>query len=111
MSGNIDKAFILLNMALVVRVVYFNAREAREGFVAWRPTRFITAVFGCVYLLSYTVVLTGAISRLTWSYVMVGVSPIVWEVVWTWPARRTRMIRKQMVATGVVKITDRANAA
>ena len=100
----IDHGFIALNILIVMRAIRFNAEEAKVGFREWRAVRFSAVVLASLYLTSYLILLTGVIDRLTWSMTMVGVSPVVWEIVWVWPARRARQVRRRMEAEGIRQI-------
>ena len=104
MDAVVDHAFILLNLALTLVVVWVNVGEAATGFRQWRLIRAWSAVFGGVYAMSYIILLTGVVDRLAWSKVMIGVSPIVWVAVWIAPAWQSRRIRQQIVREGIAEL-------
>lgn len=97
---SLDTALILLNMFLAGRAVWFNMLEACEGFSEWRVLRWTVTGFAAVYFLAYAVLLSGLVGRLEWSHAMIGVSPAVWEMVWTQPAKRSRNVRLRVVSEG-----------
>ncbi len=105
--ARVDAIFLLINVVVCSRAVYHNMHDVRHGFremawiSAWR------AVFASVYAFSYLVVIFGFIDRLLWSQIMVGVSPFVWDIVLTKPAKMNRALREAIVDSGIVALEGR----
>lgn len=97
----LQHALIFANLVLTVWVVKVNLGEAFAGFKELRWTRLGVAIFAGIYSCSYLLLLSGAVERLVWSQVMVGVSLPVWFFVWGQPARRQRQLRQRTVNRGV----------
>ena len=106
-----DKFFLFLNFLMVLRVILHASIEARDGFSEYRWINLWRAGLGCVYALSYVFVLTGTIDRLLWSQIMVAVSLMMWDIVWTRPVLAMRKLRKELVARGVRRIDQKRKAA
>ena len=101
-----DLGFILLNLVMVVRAIWVNRREGRHGFREFRWICNWRAGFATLYAVSYLVLLAGVVDRLQWSRIMVGVSPVVWEIVWTRPATMNGAVRRELVDSGVARIEE-----
>ena len=95
---------VIINAVFCARAVYYNLIEWCDGFKEWRSVNLWRGIFAFVYFSSYLILLFGGVDRLCWSHVMIGISPAVWEIVWTRPARKNRNMRKDFVRAGVRSI-------
>lgn len=79
--------WVVVANAILVMVVIWRAINAfRNGLHDWRPFHSVVVALGCIYLASYIWLLTGNIDRRTWSEIMMGVSIVVWAIVWVAPS-------------------------
>lgn len=91
-----DNFVAWVNVFGAVLALYCNYWASSKGLISMRRTHFLISGLASLYVSAYLILLISDIQFIQWSSVMLGISIIVWPIVWIIPALLSIQVWKRV---------------